>query len=111
MKKIIKHLTCRRRASASQQYAHRSADGGKLWTQTFKRGYKEQTFRRVCVRAELLHGEANAPYLQRADHRLLTKGKVAADKAASSSDAPIAVKEAMDAPWVWGQDAALAVWS
>ena len=110
MKKIIKHLTCRRRTSASQIHSHRSANGAKLWVQTFKRGYIEQTFRRVCVRAELLHGEGNTPYLQRADHRLLTKGKVAADKA-SSSDAPMSVTDAMEVPWVWSKDAALAVWS
>ena len=64
----------------------------------------------MCVRAELLHGEANKPYLQRADHRLLAKGKVAKDKAASS-DAPMSVKEAMEVPWVWSKEAALAVWS
>ena len=109
-KKLIRHLTCRRRPSANQQHAHRSADAKKLWMQTFKRGYVEQTFRRLTVRAELIHGEANVRYLQRADHTLKTKGKVAKDKASSSS-ASLSVKEAMEAPWVWSEEAALAVWS
>ena len=62
MKKIIRHLTCRRRVDASQVFTHQKGD--KLWSQTFKRGYIEQTFRRIAVRAELLHGEDNAPYLE-----------------------------------------------
>ena len=56
-KKVIKDLTCRR--SLSQKYG---------------RGYVEQAFRRMCVRANLLHGEENAPFLQRKDHHLLGSG-------------------------------------
>jgi len=109
-KTIIKHLTCRRRPSTIQKHGHRSADGNKLWTQTFTRGYIEQTFRRLAVRAELIHGEANERFLQRKDHTLKDKGKVAKDKASSSS-ASYSLKEAMEAPWVFSQEAALAVWS
>ena len=111
MKKIIRHLTCRRRVT-SQYHTHNSADGKKLWAQTFKRGYVVQTFRRVCVRAELLHGETNAPYLQRADHRLLKKGKVAVDKAPRALCAQsMSCVEAMSAPFVFSKEAALALWS
>ena len=57
-KRIIKHLTCRRERSAK-----------------FGRGYIEQAFRRVTVRASLLHGPENAPFLQRKDHKLLGTGR------------------------------------
>jgi hypothetical protein len=46
-------------------------------TSRFTRGYMEQAFRRLAVRAEkLLSGAANAPYLQREDHKLLGQGRV-----------------------------------
>ena len=109
-KTIIKHLTCRRRPSATQQHGHKSSDGKKLWTQTFNRGYIEQTFRRLAVRAELIHGEANERYLQRSDHALKQKGKMAKDKAGSSSSS-YSIKEAMEVPWVFSEEAALAIWS
>jgi hypothetical protein len=73
VKKIIRHLTCRRRVTTGKIYNNRSGD--RRWTETFSRGYVEQAFRRVCVRAELLHGEDNQPYLQRSDFRLLETGK------------------------------------
>ena len=79
-KKLIRHNTCRRRVS-QEQHSHRSANGRKLWTQTFKVGYVEQMFRRISVRAELIHGEANEPYLQRADCRLKKSGKSSAKPA------------------------------
>ena len=110
MKKIIRHLTCRRRPSAIQKHGHKSANGAKLWVQTFKRGYVEQTFRRIAVRAELIHGAANERFTQRSDHRLKTKGKVAKDKVGSTSNS-LTIKEAMEVPFVWSQEAALAVWS
>lgn len=57
-KKTIKHLTCRRRI-----------------TERFRRGYVEQAFRRLCVRADkLLGGPENARYLQRSDERLMNAG-------------------------------------
>ena len=108
-KQIIRNNTCRRRASG-QLHSHRSANGAKLWHATFKRGYVEQTFRRVCVRAELMHGQENQAYLQRADQRLLKKGKIAPDKA-KSGPADLTVSEAINAPWVMTKEAALAVWS
>ena len=37
-KKVIRFLTCRRRASKDTQHEHRSNDGKKLWKQTFRRG-------------------------------------------------------------------------
>ena len=58
-KRVIKHLTCRRAISGK-----------------FGRGYVEQTFRRMCVRADLLHGPENVPYLQRRDHQLLGSGRL-----------------------------------
>ena len=40
-----------------------------------KKGYMQQMFTRISVRAELIHGAQNELYLQRADHWLKTKGK------------------------------------
>ena len=60
-KRLIKHVTCRRALSAK-----------------YTRGYIEQAFRRVVVRAGLIHGEANAPFLQRRDAKLLDVGRVSA---------------------------------
>ena len=57
-KKVIKFLTCRRDISA-----------------THARGFIEQAFRRLAVRAGLVHGVANAPYLQRQDAKLIGLGK------------------------------------
>lgn len=108
MKKVIRHLTCRRRHSNNKQHQHH--EGNKLWQQTFKRGYIEQTFRRICVRADLIHGEANKPYIQRADHRLLSKGKVSKDAKASAERA-YSVQDAVSVPFVWTREAALALWS
>ena len=63
-KKTIKFRTCRR---------HRSA--------TFTRGYIEQAFRRLTVRATLIHGPENAKFLQRKDARLLACGRADAGRA------------------------------
>ena len=65
VKKIIKHLTCRRTAVEGSTAHH--VGGVERWRQTFRRGFIQQAFERVCVRAELRLGEGNAPYLQRAD--------------------------------------------
>ena len=45
------------------------------WKQSFTVGYIQQAFTRACVRESLRHGEANAPYMQRADRVLVSKGK------------------------------------
>ena len=79
VKKIIKHNTCRRRVrggshGAGPAFTHAHSRGIKKWSQTFTRGYVEQAFRRCCVKEKLLHGEANKPYLQRADWKLKDKG-------------------------------------
>lgn len=98
VKKIIRHLTCRRRVTPGRVYQHRS--GNKLWASTFARRYVKQAFRRVCVRAELLHGEDNVAYLQRVDFRLLETGK--SSKAKKKADAnelpPPTIVESVDAP-------------
>ena len=74
VKKVIKHLTCRRRRLAPGQ-AVRHHRGSKLWSQTFKRGYVEQCFRRTCVRTTLLHGEENEPYLEASHWKLKQTGR------------------------------------
>jgi hypothetical protein len=61
-KKTIKHLTCRRRVGGS-----------------WRRGYIEQAFRRLAVRWDLRQGPENAPYMLRADHRLLNTGRASGD--------------------------------
>ena len=68
-KKTIKFLTCRRKIGAS-----------------FGRGYIEQAFRRLAVRADLIHGPENAPYLMRSDHRLLVDGR--ANEGLSRAEGP-----------------------
>ena len=75
VKKIIKFTTCRRRLAGAQQVEHKSKLSGKIWMQSFRRGYIEQAFRRVTVRESLQHGVDNAPYLQRTDARRKTVGK------------------------------------
>ena len=111
-KKLIRHATCRRRTSPTQTFTHRSANGRQLWSQTFKKGYIEQSFKRVVVRAELLHGEANEPYLQRVDHALKEKGRAARERAPRPDEPPLPIiAEAVVAPTVWSHEAALAVWS
>ena len=76
VKKSIKHGTCRRRLNrpTSNHKKKLPTGGNLLWKQTFKRGYVEQAFRRMCVRESLLHGEENMPWLQRADYRRLNMG-------------------------------------
>ena len=76
VKKIIKHSTCRRRLGKGQ-VDHFKGSTDRRWKQTFKRGYIEQAFRRVCVRESLAHGEANAPFLQRKAALRVSTGKAA----------------------------------
>ena len=80
VKKTIKFTTCRRRATGAQQIEHKRMSTGKIWKQTFRRGYIEQAFRRVSVRESLQHGADNAPYLQRADAVRTTMGKASVYK-------------------------------
>ena len=108
VKKIIRHMTCRRRVMQGKSYSHKRGD--KLWSSTFSRGYVEQAFRRVCVRAELQHGKENLPYLQRADFRLVETGKVAGPKAERDAAPEIRIADAVDAPTAWSYEAAMAVW-
>ena len=106
---MIRHNTCRRRTSETQLHGHRSANGHKLWAQTFKRGYVEQTFRKLNVRAELLHGDANQAYLSREDHRLLSMGKVAKRREKAEPTDSVTVTDAVYAPFVWSKEASLAL--
>ena len=71
-KKIIKHLTCRRRiteagTSAGQPSPEQSSQ--RRWGKIFTVGYVEQAFKRLCVRESLQHGADNAPFMQRVDAR------------------------------------------
>ena len=75
VKHTIKMHTCRRR-TRSASHTH----GEKSWTQTFKRGYIEQAFRRGCAREALLHGEEDKPYLMRSDWALKEKALKAEQK-------------------------------
>ena len=74
--------------------------------------YVEQAFRRVCVRAGLLHGAENQRYLQAADFRLLRQGKAAKAKAPRDPAAltSMGVYEDMSAPTVHGMEASFALW-
>ena len=77
VKTIVKHLTCRRNLSSGAGSSHIGKKGmKKAWQQTFKKGYVQQAFERVAVRETLIHGEENAPYLQREDAALLAHGTV-----------------------------------
>eukprot|EP00965_Chrysotila_dentata_P186191 6148444-Pleurochrysis_carterae.AAC.1 len=112
LKKVIKHLTCRRRINSSGSLRD---NGTKQWMQTFRRGYTEQAFRRVCVRANLIHGDINERYLQRSDHQLKTSGKAAKSKAAATSSAApalpaVSIVDSMSADTVLTKAAAMAVW-
>ena len=71
LKKIIKHLTCRRRCVMVRE---RASSGRQLWKQTFTKGYMQQAFTRMCVSEALRHGEENAAFLQRRDILRQTTG-------------------------------------
>ena len=97
-KKIIKHLTCRRNLS---DISHHSDVTGKKssWVQSFKKGWVQQTFERLCVRESLLHGVTNSRYLTREDHALLTQGKTSKKRAVRSERAAT-IQEMIEAPTV-----------
>ena len=84
IKKIIKHLTCRRSVKVDSTTGDASTtphhvSGEERWRQTFTRGFIQQAFERVCVRAELRLGPENAPFAQRTDVRgLQTTGRASA---------------------------------
>ena len=97
-KKIIKHLTCRRHISSTG--SHHTA-GARSWTQTFKKGWVQQTFERLCVRESLLHSAENTRYLQREDHLVLTRGKASQSRARPpAEDPPPTIRQRMEAPTV-----------
>lgn len=83
LKKVIKHLTCRRRCrsdaeGAPIEHVHKRTVGEdkKVWTQAFTKGYIGTAFTRVCVSAANLYTEESAPYRQREDARVLAIGRV-----------------------------------
>ena len=79
VKKLIKHTTCRRRVlgtATSEHGAARGTPSERRWRQTFNRGFIEQAFRRACVRESLAHGPENEPFLQRADVRRTSTGRL-----------------------------------
>ena len=95
-KKIIKFATCRREISLST--THTQGEGS--WSQSFKKGWVQQTFERLCVRESLLHGFKNSRYLTREDHQALTRGRSTALKRRPKRvDAPT-VRERLEAPTV-----------
>ena len=100
VKKLIKHNTCRRRVCGGTNgegpaITHQHTKGTRTWRQTFfSRGYIEQALHRCCVKEKLLHGEANEPYLQRADWKLKQKG-VKKERAKSERDLPPTVRVQM----------------
>eukprot|EP00965_Chrysotila_dentata_P077887 2569310-Pleurochrysis_carterae.AAC.1 len=77
---------------------------------TFKRGYAEYAFRRVCVRAEMIHGEANARYVQRKNERLKITGKDKAGFHSAATSPQFSVVQAMTAETALNEVAAMAVW-
>eukprot|EP00965_Chrysotila_dentata_P055149 1830482-Pleurochrysis_carterae.AAC.2 len=103
-KHVIKKLTCQRHISA-----------------TFTRGYIETAFKRACVYASLIHGAANAPYLQRNDASLMRTGRTAkgklphAGEAGSSADhrvpPPLPIAAAILASTVLSREAHMAIWA
>eukprot|EP00966_Prymnesium_polylepis_P290306 6706191-Prymnesium_polylepis.1 len=70
-KRTIKYLTCRRALS-----------GG------FTRGYVEQAFRRMVVRASLIHGPEIGPFLQRRDAKLVGPGRISVQQPGPWSSGP-----------------------
>ena len=102
VKKIIKHLTCRRRLrdQPTEHEGRRLAGGanGKKWRQTLTRGFIEQAFRRATVRESLRHGKENEPFLMREDHRRMTTGKTHFEPKKFGADStPLSLRAAMEA--------------
>jgi len=90
-KKLIKHATCQRPVTGMNQHLHGAKGKGgeeRRWSQTFKVGFIEQAFKRLCVRESLQHGEANAAYRQRRDARRTAAGTAATAKKYVFNDSP-----------------------
>eukprot|EP00965_Chrysotila_dentata_P218190 6190449-Pleurochrysis_carterae.AAC.1 len=96
LKKIIKQLTCRLNVRMSGKSLFTGANNSS-WTQTFTRGYTKQAFRRVCVRASMIHGDANARYTKRQDERLETTAKNKPGYGAAVSSPQLSIAQAMTA--------------
>ena len=108
VKKVIRELTCRRLIGGTHH--HTSCAGRKAaWQQTFGKGYIEQAFSRVSVRARLLHGEENAAYSQRADFALKESGKTSQAGPGVPSKGKASLHDLMEAPMVFTEEMALAV--
>ena len=71
-----------------------------MWKQTFKKSYIQQAFERVAVRETLIHGEENAPYLQREDAALLARGTVNEKSCKEVEGRDTTLRELIDAPSV-----------
>ena len=109
VKKCIRHLSCRRLVTRGDGDIRQTQKGSHRVR--FTRGYIEQVFRRVSVRAELIHGKDNIPYLQRGDYRLLGKGKKGRSKMVQPTVKAPTVEASVEAPTVFTQKMHLAVWS
>ena len=60
-------------------------------------GYIQQAFTRACVSESLRHGKANAPYMQRSDRALKSKGKASMAvssklKVVSEGESPVVMR-------------------
>jgi hypothetical protein len=111
VKKLIRELTCRRLTGSTHRHTSR-AGRKEAWQQTFGRGYIDQAFNRVSVRARLLHGEENAAYSQRADFVLRESGKTSqAGPSKGKAGDGASLHDLMEAPTVFSEEMALAVWS
>lgn len=99
VKKVIKHLTCRRRMTGETTTHSRITKSGNrmTWKQQFRKGYIAQAFQRVCVRERLIHGEENAAYLQRVDHRLKNSGLRSVKVRKVEAELPPTVRALMEA--------------
>eukprot|EP00965_Chrysotila_dentata_P202928 6181403-Pleurochrysis_carterae.AAC.2 len=82
LKKVIKHLSASVAAAACATTARRSG-----CKPSAAASYTEQAFRRKCVRANFIHSDSNARYLQRSDHFFRNTGKGAKSKPGCSSAA------------------------
>ena len=98
VKKIIRHLTCRRNIASGSN--HTGKKKKMAWKQTFQKSYIQQAFERVAVRETLIHGEENAPYLQREDAALLARGTVNEKPCKEVDGRDTTLRELIDAPTV-----------
>ena len=82
LKKLIKHLTCRRRCRVDavgvpEEHIHSSTRDGvkKKWTQALQVGYIQQAFSRACVSVANLYTAESRLFLQREDARQISIGR------------------------------------